>query len=312
MGKADAVTKEYLKDPAVFADACNFFFGEGKVQAENLTEISETELAVPLTDGNSTDPIQKFRDVMNRYANIMEDGRAVYIMLGGENQSAIHYAMPVRIMVYDSVRYQAQITEIVKQHKVSGDYKRRTHDEYLSGLLPEDKLIPVITFVIYYGNKPWDGPRSLHDMLSIPDQDFLPWIENYKINIIEPAALSDDDLLKFKSSLREVLTIAKYAEDKDKMRQVLHSNKKFQRIDPLARKVIETVTGEQLKGEERKDGTFDMCKAFEDMKMEGRTEAANELIISMHENGLDDEMIAKIAKVTVEYVKKVLGAPVVA
>ncbi len=59
-----------------------------------------------------------------------------------------------------------------------------------------------------------------------------------------------------------------------------------------------------------------MCKAFEDMRMEGRaegrTEAANELIISMHENGLDDEMIAKIAKVTVEYVKKVLGAPVVA
>ncbi len=170
--------------------------------------------------------------------------------------------------------------------------------------------------MIYYGNKPWDGPRSLHDMLSIPDQDFLPWIENYKINIIEPAALSDDDLLKFKSSLREVLTIAKYAADKDKMRQVLHSNKNFQRIDPLARKVIETVTGEQLKGEERKDGTFDMCKAFEDMRMEGRaegrTEAENELIISMHENGLDDEMIAKIAKVTVEYVKKVLGAPVVA
>lgn len=31
-----------------------------------------------------------------------------------------------------------------------------------------DKLIPVITVVVYYGEKYWDGAKSFHEMLRIP------------------------------------------------------------------------------------------------------------------------------------------------
>ncbi len=33
-----------------------------------------------------------------------------------------------------------------------------------------DKFSPVITIVIYYGEEPWDGARSLHEMLNIPNE----------------------------------------------------------------------------------------------------------------------------------------------
>lgn len=32
-------------------------------------------------------------------------------------------------------------------------------------IFKEDKIIPVITVVLYFGEKPWDGPRSLKDMM---------------------------------------------------------------------------------------------------------------------------------------------------
>ena len=33
----------------------------------------------------------------------------------------------------------------------------------------EQKIIPVVTLVFYYGNKVWDGPLSVYDMLDISD-----------------------------------------------------------------------------------------------------------------------------------------------
>ncbi len=40
----------------------------------------------------------------------------------------------------------------------------RGRDEILSGIKKTDALIPVITVVVYYGEKPWDGATSLHGM----------------------------------------------------------------------------------------------------------------------------------------------------
>ena len=37
-----------------------------------------------------------------------------------------------------------------------------TEEEYLSHMQKEDKFLPVVTVVIYYGEKAWDGARDLH------------------------------------------------------------------------------------------------------------------------------------------------------
>ncbi|MBM6801946.1 hypothetical protein H6B07_04535 [Mediterraneibacter glycyrrhizinilyticus] len=62
-----------------------------------------------------------------------------------EAQDKIHYAMPVRNMVYDSLDYAEQVRIVQKGHK--GRYA--TSEEFLSGFGKEDKIYPVITLVFY-------------------------------------------------------------------------------------------------------------------------------------------------------------------
>lgn len=51
----------------------------------------------------------------------MQNKEATYLLLGIENQTDIHYAMPVRNMIYDSLQYGKQVMEIAAEHR-----KRKT------------------------------------------------------------------------------------------------------------------------------------------------------------------------------------------
>ena len=42
------------------------------------------------------------------------------------------------------------------------------------GMRKTDKFTPVITVVVYYGEKAWDGATTLHDMLNIPCRNHNP------------------------------------------------------------------------------------------------------------------------------------------
>ena len=67
--------------------------------------------------------VQKYRDLL-KTATIMEDGEATYVLLGIENQTEVHYAMPVRNMLYDAMQYNQQVTEIAEKHKGKKGGKR--------------------------------------------------------------------------------------------------------------------------------------------------------------------------------------------
>ena len=104
-----------MADNHIFADAFNYFMfnGKQKLKPESLHEIDSTELTVPYDLKGKTYPLQKERDIL-KAASIKYDEEAVYLLLGIENQSQIHYAMPVRNMMYDAIRYAHQVDEIAK------------------------------------------------------------------------------------------------------------------------------------------------------------------------------------------------------
>lgn len=87
---------------------------------------------------------------------------------GGESFN--HYAMPVKNMVYDALQYAKQVEEAIDSHRLSGDYKYVGSDEYLSGFMKEDHLLPVVTLAVYFDSKEWDGPLSIHEMFSGQDK----------------------------------------------------------------------------------------------------------------------------------------------
>lgn len=125
MGLADTVTKAYMKDNSVFADAFNYLIygGEAVVDPKQLQELDTTETALPFgsQDEEGKQPeeaVQKYRDVL-KSAIIKQDDEAAYILLGIENQTDIHYAMPVRNIIYDALQYGKQVADIAAKHRAS-------------------------------------------------------------------------------------------------------------------------------------------------------------------------------------------------
>lgn len=212
MGLADTVTKAYMKDNSVFADAFNYLIYGGKavVDPKQLQELDTTEIALPFgsqdEDGKQPEEaVQKYRDVL-KSAIIKQDDEAAYILLGIENQTDIHYAMPVRNIIYDALQYGKQVADIAAKHRASdGDSKGHSRGEYLSGFYKEDKITPVITLVLHFGANEWDGPLSLHEMMAVKNKNLLNFVQDYQIHLIDPAKLSAEDLERFSSSLREVI-----------------------------------------------------------------------------------------------------------
>ncbi|MBQ4514214.1 MAG: hypothetical protein II969_14560 [Anaerolineaceae bacterium] len=163
MGRADDITKEYVRRNYIFADLFNFFLynGEEVIKPEHLREMDITEIALPFGNGKDLS-VQKLRDVL-KILQVMKDDEAIFVLLGTELQTDIHYAMPPKNMLYDAIKYVEQVSTIARVHKEKRDL---SGDAFLSGFEKTDKLIPIITLVVYFGSRKWDGPLSLHEMFT--------------------------------------------------------------------------------------------------------------------------------------------------
>ena len=303
----DTIVKEYIGNPEIFADVFNFFLydGEQKIKPENLTEKDVTELVtLPAaikgqelsgevdvsikrsqmhkrskrkTDGSNS--AQKHRDLL-KFAAMMQDSYANYVILGVENQMEVHYAMPVRNMVYDALQYDKQVAMIAaanRRNKRFSSGTMRNNGEFLSGFLRTDKILPVITLTLYFGTEPWDGPLSLREMYDINDSKLLDFVPDYRVQLIQPMTLSEDDFEKFHTSLREVLQTIKYSVDAQKLTEYIVQNERMHHLELSAANVINTVAGIGLEIKQDR-GKVDMCKAIEDLKAESREEGRAETI----------------------------------
>lgn len=275
MSKKDTVTKAFMRENSVFADAFNylFFHGEKVIQPERLRELDTMELVQLVVKGkkSSNEAIQKYRDVL-KTAVIMEDENADYLLLGIENQTDVHYAMPVRNMIYDALQYGNQVSAIATENAKKKNAATRA--EFLSGFHKADKLRPVITLVVHFGAEPWDGATSLHEMMDFPLEEMRTFIQDYKIHLIDPAAIEPEELEKFSTSLREVLGCIKYSKDKEKLSSFIRNNTRMT-LERNAARVIQAITNVTIDLSEETE-EVDMCKAIDDMMQDSRKEGLAE------------------------------------
>lgn len=291
MGKVDTITKEYMENPVVFADAFNQFLyhGDQKIDPARLTELDTTEIVVPYGADGASMPEQKYRDVL-KLLYAMTDGKAAYCVMGIESQAEIHYALPVKNGVYDFLQLSHQVSEAARSHKQAMKQKeagqtdktqeeKPTEGEFLSGFWRSDRLVPVITLVIYFGSENWNAPLSLREMYSEADGVILAHAPDYHVNLISPREMQDGEIDEFHSNLREVMLYIKYSKDKKKLDEIIERDSNFQRMERQAAEVINVVTGSRLKYPEGK-GVVNMCLAIQQMreesKLSGRIEGAVE------------------------------------
>ena len=323
--RADTITKDYVKDAGVFADIFNYYIYGGRqvILPEQLTERDSTKIALPYGADGAVVPVQKFRDVQKLYA-AMTDGKMEYVLYGAENQAEIHYAMPVKNNLYDALEYAGQVEEAAKSHRKEMKRKKEKGEafaeeggktpsvgEFLSGFWVEDRLVPSITVTVFFGSEEWDGPLSLFEMMDVSDPEVLACMDNYHVRLIAPAQMADEEIMKFQSSMREVMLFIKYSKDKENLSRVLAANeRRFRELERRAADVIEAITNSGIKYDEE-DEVVNVCQAIQEMRKEserdGELKKAREAAGKLYEMGLDTDKIAQAVGYAAETVKGWLG-----
>lgn len=270
MAEHDIIIRKYMEDKERFSDLMNgsLFDGQAIVKEENLEQI-QGESSIYLMDKN------KKRKSVIRYRDVVM--KTDYAIFAVENQMNIHYAMPVRNMLYDALSYAEQVEQIRKEHKRKGD--KLSGEEFLSGMKKGDVIYPVITVVIYYGEKEWDASLDLYGMMEIEKKGLITEklkevLPNYKMNLIHAGNVEHPE--NYKSSLQLVFGMLKYKSDEKGLEKYLEEHsKEFSNIDRETYDVIgillhmekEMDAYRQKKGEKR-----DMCEAIKAMIEKGRIE----------------------------------------
>ena len=294
MGAKDIVTKDYTKESVVFADAFNQYIykGEQVIKAENLRPLDTNLTGIPYGAEGAGVPVQRYRDVL-KSVTAMEDDNAVYLLLGIESQSEVHQAMPVKNMVYDALQYASQVEEIARSHrsarkdKVPEELEKKPDaSEYLSGFYREDRLIPVITLVVYFGAGEWNGPMSIREMLSVQNPEILSYVSDYKLNLIAPGQMFDTEIDQFSTSLREVMLFIKYSEDRAKLNEMVEKDDRFKNMDRKSATVISTVTGIEIENEIKED-KVNMCQALREMMEDANKEGMQNARVAMAKRMLE-------------------------
>lgn len=177
MGELDLREKKLLSKNDVFAAFLTAFVidrDEAPISTDELSEASPDLISMMHRHVN-----HQFRDVIK----CLRDDVGIKIALFGlENQTRPAKDMPIRIMSYDAFGYK----ELSKQAK-SGE-----------------KLIPVITVVLYFGyDKPWTAPRSLSECCDVPKR-LKRWFVDYPIHIVELGWLTDEEIDRLEGDLKMI------------------------------------------------------------------------------------------------------------
>ena len=192
-------------------------------------------------------------------------------------------------MVYDALEYAGQVKNSARSHREAKQWPS-TSGEYLTGFYKDDRLIPVITPVVYFGSDTWNAPRSLHEMLSVQDPAILSLVLDYRINLFSPAEIKDEELNKLQSNLREVMLFIKYAKDKRKLKKLTSENSSFQSLELKAARVIDSITGINLRFTET-ERSVNMCQAVQEMCDDARAEGHASGLSEGHAQGLQDQAL---------------------
>ena len=283
MGR-DTGWKSFLSDDERYADVINGIGckGEQVVKKEDLQEM-DTQTGF-LRRPRFVHKLAQFR-IGN--VKIRDCVRKVafgtnFAVIGIENQESMDYSIPIRNMSYDVDVYEKQAAKLRKE--VRKNHKGLSVGEYLYGFRKGDRLSPAVTFILYSGSQPWQGPKSLHEILDFTDipKTLRDMIADYKINLIEIRKLEDTSV--FKTDVRQVFDFIRCSNDKNALKKLVETDDYYKNMEEDAFDVAVQYTNatELIEAKEyyEKEGVVDMCKALteliEDGKQEGREEGREE------------------------------------
>ena len=299
MGRKNAVTKRFCSDKVRFADLVNgvYFDGRNVIHAEDLMESSES-YAQPV-EGDGTEEreyLERERDIKMLHAS----GSTMRI-LAVENQSYIDYGMPFRCMEYDAMEYRKQMEEVVRQNLQEKCLS--TRHEWLCGLKKTDRLWPTYTLCLYLGEEPWDGPRSLRDMMDFGDDagELSEQFADYPFRLY--CVNEKQDFSMFHTQLRSVFELLPLRKDKKRLLEKLTEDEAYSHMDEDSLEFLSVVMDNpaiwknrykykknvvdvsEVVTEEQEE--YDMCQAIRELIEDGKQEGIKVGIEQGMEQGIE-------------------------
>lgn len=299
MGETDIVTKSYLKDNRRFADLCNgvLFKGQQIISPKELRSLDSSNEYV-----NEEKSKLVTTDITKQWHGIK------IVVLSLENQTYVDYRMVLRSFLSEALYYHEQWYRKKREHQRRKDLQG---DEYLSGIKRNELFISVITIVIYYGlEKAWDGACSLYDLLDMKEMEetIKPFISNYRLNLFDFHHYDRFDM--FQTELRLLFEFLSCAQDKERLKKCITENaQEYKTMDTETVQLLSKLTGTKnleklIVKAKRTKGEVDMCKAFDDMKEDGRMEGRAEIIKTILKNGIAIEKVAEMTNLPINEIQK--------
>ena len=301
--KQDLLAKRYYSDNRRFADLINGIVCNGIpiVKQEDLSEM-DTETSQG-----------KRRDLERRAVFGVN-----FAVLGLENQEKLDYRLPLRVLGYEAGEYEHQAAEIYREIRRSGRNSdtELSSGEYLYGFRKSDRLHPVITIILYYGEEEWNGSRDLYGILDFQDipEQIRQYVQNYRIHVIDVRRMERTDL-------RQVFDLIRFSGNRERLRDLIEQEPAYGKLEEDAFDFASSYVGlrELSKWKEavREGERFNMKTGFqmyEDEFLErgraegkeiGRVEATRSVIQSALALNLPVEQIAQICSCGVDRVRQI-------
>ena len=262
MGQKDISEKTLEAYNDVFADIVNVLLFKGKplVKEDKLEEASPVSYFK--TDNGKLH--EETRDVAKYW---IQNHRVRLALLGLENQTRDDPYMALRTIAYDGASYKQQLTELLSE----SDTKLSEKQVFLP--------YPVVTIVLYFGNKRWRKPKSLLKTLEVPPE-LRHYINDYRINLFEISFLSEKQINMFKSDFK---IVADYFVKSRKNKNYAGSQDTLKHVNEVLQ-MMKAVTGDSRYDQlndfvnNQKGKTITMCKVLDEIEKKGKLKILNSLV----------------------------------
>lgn len=288
MAEKDIGEKTFIALNDVFADIFNvlLFNGEQVVAADSLEDLG--------TASQYKAEMERLHE-QERDTHKLWKGTCFNLYFGAENQTRPDKDMPFRIISYDGATYRSQLL--------------KTEEKLVKGKLRQvysKKRYPVVSIVLYFGEKPWKYPTSLVDSFQpkMPENEttavLKKYIQDYKVHVFDIPRLTKEQVNLFRSDFRIVAdyfthayTEANYVPDAAvithvdeflKLMKVLTGDNRYEEM-------VQTFT------EEEKEAGLMSCRVLDFREARGRAEGEARLSKLIKEL-LNEKKYDEIEKVT--------------
>ncbi len=300
--EADTASKVFFGNNKNFAEVFNkLLFNEVLINPEKLEDSDTTESAVIEISEGKRITLQKYRDLKKKYY----ENIGLWI-LAIENQTHIHYLEPLVIMGYDYIDYMKQVNNIGMEYRNNSE--KLSGDEYLSRFKKGEKLTPIISMVVYYGDKEWDGPTKLSDLFPEMKSSLYKYVNDYPLHIIDVQRMTEEEIDSLSGEVKAVLGFIRYSAHTEELKEFIDKNEnQFENVSIEAAKMIDAVSknyrlSERIeKAAKSEIGGVNMCKALEDWEKMAKYEEKIEALCRMINGGLTESFIVGLGYTEEEY-----------